>query len=141
MKKTQEKSSIGFWAFYIIFILALVGFWIYFLNGVIKKDLDIYEAAQPGYVMEEVVEKIQSGDLSSMNFAESSSRFESPDIYKEAFENAIAGKTITFKENETSYDAQAPVYEVYADDAHIATVNIKSVSSKQLMFILSVQEW
>lgn len=141
MKKTQEKSSIGFWAFYIIFILALVGFWIYFLNGVIKKDLDIYEAAQPGYVMEEVVKKIQSGDLSSMNFAESSSRFESPDIYKEAFENAIAGKTITYKENETSYDAQAPVYEVYADDAHIATVNIKSVSSKQLMFILSVQEW
>ena len=58
MKKTQEKSSIGFWAFYIIFILALVGFWIYFLNGVIKKDLDIYEAAQPGYVMEEVVKKI-----------------------------------------------------------------------------------
>lgn len=141
MKKTQEKSSIGFWAFYILFILVLVGFWIYFLNGVIKKDLAIYEAAQPSHVMEEVVSKIQSGDLSSMNFAESSSRFESPDIYKEAFESAIAGKEITFKENASSYDAQAPVFDIYADDAHIATVNIKSVSSKQLMFILSVQEW
>ena len=141
MKKTQEKSSIGFWAFYILFILVLVGLWIYFLNGVIKKDLAIYEAAQPSHVMEEVVSKIQSGDLSSMNFAESSSRFESPDIYKEAFESAIAGKEITFKENASSYDAQAPVFDIYADDAHIATVNIKSVSSKQLMFILSVQEW
>ncbi|MCR4618993.1 MAG: hypothetical protein K5669_12510 [Lachnospiraceae bacterium] len=141
MSKTQKRSSIGFWVFYIIFILVLVGFWIYFLNGVIKKDLAIYEAAQPGHVMEELVSKIQEGDLSSMNFVESSSRFESPDVYKDAFTAAIAGKTVTFKENETSYDSNAPVYELYADDAHIATVNIKSVSSEQLMFILSVQEW
>jgi hypothetical protein len=141
MSKNVKKSSAGFWAFYVILVLLLVGFWFFFLNGVIKKDMKIYEAAQPEHIMEDVVAKVQSGDLSDMNFAESSSRFEASDIYKEAFTNGIAGKTISFKKNPTSYDAQAPVYELYADDAHIATVTLNATSSKPLMFILSVQDW
>ena len=139
--RKRKKSSGKFWIFYILFILVLIGFWIWFLNGVIRKDLKIYEAAQPGYVVDEVVEKIQSGDISDMDFAESASRFEDPDIYRENFKASLEGKTISYRESPTSYVAQAPVYELYADDTHIATVNIRSISSTQLMFILSVQEW
>ncbi len=139
--KKKKTGFIGFWVIYALLVLAMIGFWIYVINGVIKKDLDIYEAAQPDHYMDKVVEKIRGGDISQMDFAESSSRFEDGDIYKETYAASLAGRNITYTENPTSYDAQAPVYEIYADDDHVATVKLKSVSSEQLMFILSVQEW
>ena len=141
MSRNKKRKFSGFLIFYILFVLALVGFWIYFLNGVILKDVKIYEASQAKYFMEDVIAKIQSGDLSAMDFESSSSRFESPDIYKENFKASIAGKTITCEESPSSYDVQAPVYDVFAGDEKIAVVNLKSTSSKQLMFILSIQEW
>ena len=136
-----KKTSLAFWAFYVLIVILFIGFWAFVINGVIKKDLAKYEAAQPEYFMEDVVAKIQAGDISDMDFAQSSSRFESGDIYKETYAKGLEGKTITFKENPTSYDAQAPIYELYADEEHIATVNLKSTSSEQVMFILSVQDW
>ena len=139
--KSNKNVSLVFWAFYAILVIAMIGFWAYVINGVIKKDLLIYEKAQPEYFMDDVVAKIQAGDISSMDFAQSSSRFESGDVYKDAYAKRLEGKTITYKENPSSYDAQAPIYELYADDEHVATVNLKSTSSEQLMFILSVQEW
>lgn len=130
-----------FWVCFGVFVLILVGFWIWFINSVIVKDLKIYEASQPQYVMDEVAAKIQSGDISSMNFADSMSRFEDGSIYKDTFAASISGKTITYEKNPKSYDAQAPFYELYANGEHIATVSLRSTSYEQLMFILSVQEW
>lgn len=138
---SRKKGISVFWIIFIVIALIYIGFWFWFNNNVIVKDLKIFEAAQSDRVMDEVVSKIQSGDISDMDFSVSSSRFEDGNIYRDTFLANITGKTITYEESPTSYDTQAPVYEVYADGEHIATVNIVATSSEQLMFILSVQTW
>lgn len=140
MNQNKKKVS-GFLVFYIIFVLLIVGFWVYFLNGVILKDVKIYEASQAKYYMEDIIARLQSGDVSQIDFASSSSRFEDPDYYKNTFISLISGKTLSCEESPTSYDTQAPIFDVYAGMEKVATVNLKSTSSTQLMFILSVQEW
>ncbi|MBO4883450.1 MAG: hypothetical protein J5570_08115 [Lachnospiraceae bacterium] len=140
-----KKSTLRFAIVYIILSAAFIGFWIFLINGVVKKDMDIFEAAQPNHKMDEFVKVIESGDISSMDFAEGSSRFESPDIFKNTFAEAISGKKITYKANETSYDALAPVYELYAGEGdselHIATVQLQAVNVEPLMKILTKQDW
>ncbi len=143
MSKTKKFSF--FWVIYVLFLLGMIGFWIYFLNAVIEKDLKIYEECQPNYKMDEFTAQVQAGDLSSMTFTEGTSRFEAPDVYKVAFAEAIAGKKITYKENPASYDFQAPIYELYAGDegseVHFATVQLRAVNVEPLMFILTTQDW
>lgn len=140
-----KKSTLRFLLVYVLLAAAFIGFWIFLINGVIRKDMDDFEAAQPAHKMDEFVKVIESGDISSMDFAEASSRFEAPDIYKNTFSEAISGKKITYKESETSYDALAPVYELYAGEGdselHIATVQLKAVNVKPLMYILTTQDW
>ncbi len=140
-----KKSTLRFAIVYILLSAAFIGFWIFLINGVVKKDMDIFEAAQPNHKMDEFVKVIEAGDISSMNFAEGSSRFESPDIYKNTFAEAIKGKKITYKANETSYDALAPIYELYAGEGdselHIATVQLQAVNVEPLMKILTKQDW
>lgn len=140
MSKSKKGFSL-FWIIFAVFALIYIGFWVWFVNAVIVKDLKIFEASQSYHVMDELVAKIQSGDISDMNFADSSSRFEDGNVYRDSFLANLTGKTITYEESSTSYDTQAPVYEVYADGEHIATVDIVATSSKQLMFILSLQTW
>ena len=44
-KKKKNKFSI-FWVFYALLLLGMIGFWVYFLKGVIAKDLKIYERSE-----------------------------------------------------------------------------------------------
>lgn len=137
----NKKRGVSFWAIYLVFVALFIGFWVWFLNAVIIKDLKIYEACQSEVKMEEVVEIFKKGDLSRMDFQSSSSRFEDGDIYKDSFLAGITGKNITFAESAKSYDTQAPIYEVFADDKLIATVNLSVETSEPLMFILAKQTW
>ena len=137
----KGKKKPLFWIIYIVLTLLFIAFWFWFINSVIIKDLKLYEASQSEYYMEEVAAKVQAGDLSDMTFEESASRFESADIYRETYEAKLSGKTITFEENPASYDTQAPLYELYADGEHVASVKLKAVSSESLMFILTLQTW
>lgn len=140
MSKSRSKLS-TFWIALGLFAVAYIIFWVIFINTVIVKDLNIYNETQPTVVMDGVVAKISAGDISAMDFASSGSRFEDGNIYRDTFAANIQGKTITYRENDKSYDSQAPVYDILAGDEVIATAKVVAVSSEPLMMILSKTEW
>ncbi len=140
MSESRTKIS-PFWIVLGIFAVAYIIFWVIFINTVIVKDLNIYNESQPEVVMEEVVAKIAAGDISAMDFASSGSRFEDGNIYRDTFAANIQGKAISFRENEKSYDAQAPIYDILADGEVIATSKLVVATSEPLMMILAKTTW
>lgn len=140
MSKSRSKIS-PFWVVLGIFALGYILFWVIFINSVIVKDLNIYNESQPTVVMDKLVETIGKGDISSMDFASSGCRFEDGNIYRDTFAANIQGKAITYQENAKSYDAQAPLYDIYAGSEVIATAKVVAGKSEPLMMILSKTEW
>jgi len=139
-KKSRFRISL-FWPILVLFALGYILFWVIFINGTIVKDLNIYNESLASVVMDKKVAEIAAGDISFMDFASSASRFEDGNIYRDTFAANIKGKTITYKENDKSYDAKAPLYDIYAGDELIANAKIVEVSSEPLMMILSKAEW
>jgi len=137
----SKKKVSSFWIVLGVLAVAYIIFWVIFVNTVIIKDLNIYNESQPEVVMEDVVAKIAAGDISSMDFASSGSRFEDGNIYRDTFASNIQGKTISFRENEKSYDAQAPVFDILAGEEVIATAKLSVKESEPLMMILSKTTW
>ncbi len=130
-----------FWVFYAVFIIAMAVFWVKVIDYV-KFCLNTYEACQPEYVVEAVVDQIEALNIDEyMSFETSDSRFQNGDIYKELYIQKITGKEITYEKAAGSYDAKAPVYNLYIGEEHIATVTLNEVSTEPLMFILAKQEW
>jgi len=140
MTKTKKKISI-FWICFTLFLIALISFWIYVL-GFVNNCLVTYENAQPEYVVEELVNEIENGAAEDFfTFSPAENRFEDPYIAKERFLASIKDKDITYEMDVASYNAQAPLYHLYADGELFAHITLKEVNSYPLMFILTVQEW
>ena len=141
MSKNGRARISPFWIVLAVFAVGYIIFWVIFINSVIVKDLNIYNESQPTVVMDAKVAEIAAGDISCMDFASSGSRFEDGDIYRNTFAANINGKSITYQKNAKSYDAQAPIYDIYAGDEVIATAKVVAVSSEPLMMILTKTEW
>lgn len=141
MTNAKKKRIPIFWPCFTVFILALVSFWIYVLCYV-NQCLVTYENAQPEYVIENLVQKIEEGNAESLfTFSATQNRFEDKDIAKNRFLESLSDKEITFEQDATSYNALAPTYVLYADGTKFASITLKETSSYPLMFILSVPSW
>lgn len=141
MTEKKKRRIPIFWPCFTVFVLILVSFWIYILNYV-NQCLVTYEAAQPEYVIEGLVEEIKNGNAESLfTFTATQNRFEDADIAKNRFLTSLTDKEITFEQDAASYNALAPTYKLFADKEPFATITLKETSSYPLMFILTVQSW
>lgn len=141
MTATKKKRIPIFWPCFTVFVLILISFWIYVLSYV-NKCLVTYEAAQPEYEIEKLVQEIKNGNAESLfTFPATENRFEDADIAKNRFLDSIKDKEITYEQDSASYNALAPSYRIFADDEQFATITLKETSSYPLMFILTVQSW
>ncbi len=141
MTETKKRKLPIFGICFTLFVLALISFWLYVLNYV-NQCLLTYEAAQPEYVIADLVEEIQEGNAENLfAFSASENRFEEGNIAKDRFLESLTDKTITYMQDEASYNALAPSYKLFADDTQFATITLGETSSYPLMFILAVQSW
>ncbi|MBQ7954342.1 MAG: hypothetical protein IJ282_01190 [Lachnospiraceae bacterium] len=141
MTEMKKKKTSVFWVCYVLFVLALVSFWLYIFSYV-NKCLITYEGAQPEHVVEKIVSDLEAGKAEEIfTFPAVESRFEDPDVAKDLFLDSIKGKEFTFEKDAASYNALAPVYHLYAGDKKVAAVTLTEKSSYPLMFILAVQDW
>ena len=69
------------------------------------------------------------------------SRFEDPAVYLSAYRATVESGAVTYRKAAGSYNAQAPVYDLYAGDTKVASVVLREKSSQPLMLILTLQEW
>ena len=137
----EKKKVPVFWIVFAAVVAIMAVFWVFVISYV-RKSLVIYENSQPEYKVESLLKGFEDGSVYDvMDFAQSGNRFEDADIYKSSYEANIEGKTITYEKAQSSYDAKQPVYNIYADDVLAAKVTLNEVSNRQLMFILSEQEW
>lgn len=140
-QKKRKKKIPFFRIFYSIFTLTLVLFWVVIFFYV-RNCLKIYEAAQPEYVIENLIAQIDVSEGSdSPYFQMAVSRFEDEEKYKNTYLSAVKKAGITYEKAPDSYDAKAPVYHLYAGEVAIASVSLEEKSSYPLMGILTVPEW
>ena len=138
-QKTKKVSS--FWIFLLIFTLFLVALWAAVI-GYVYSCLKTYEHAQPERRVEEVVESLRAGTLREvLDAAPDSSRFEDPAAYRSAYRALLESGEVTWRKAAGSYNAQAPVYDLYAGETKVASVSLREKSSQPLMLILTLQEW
>lgn len=139
--KTKKKKFPVFWTAWFLFLTVLVVFWIFVLRYV-NDCLLAYENAQPERVVEALAQALEDGQAETvLAFPTSENRFQDPDLAKKRYLSQLAGKEITYDKDPGSYDAQNPVYRLFADGRQAATVSLHELSSKPLMLILSMQEW
>lgn len=141
MNKRKRKKIPFFRIVYFIFTLTLVLFWavIFFY---VRNCLQIYEAAQPEHVIEELISRIDVEEgTDSPYFQMAVSRFEDEGNYKNTYLSALKKAGITYEKAPDSYDAKAPVYHLYAGEVRIAAVSLEEKASYPLMMILTVPEW
>ena len=140
---TEEKTQKGstFWIFLTIFALILVALWAIFIRYVYH-CLITYEQAQPERCVEAVVDRFRGGDLGEvLAKLPTSSRFEDPALYQKAYRALVESGELTYRKAAGSYNAQTPVYDLYAGDTKVAAVSLREKSSQPLMLILTIQEW
>lgn len=131
---------LGAWAV-ILIILGIV-----FLNYT-DKCLAQYEAAQPEHMMETVLAdmqtKIADGSIvQELSLPSTSGAFESSDICGQMFLAQAQGKSsYTFTKDAASYNTEAPIYDILADDNMIAKVTLASSNEKTIFGILTIMDW
>ena len=141
MSGEKAKKISVFWVFLLIFTLLWVAVWA-LLIGYVYTCLKTYEAAQPERRLEEVVDSLRAGTLrEGLEAKPNCSRFEDPVVYQTAYRTLVEGSELTYRKAAGSYNAQAPVYDLYAGNTKVATVSLREMSSRPLMLILTLQEW
>ena len=141
MRTRRAKKTSVFWIFLAIFALVWVALWS-MLIGYIYRCLKTYEAAQPERRVEEVMAGLREGSFGEpLGVTPDHSRFEDPAVYRDAYRTLVESGELTYRKAAGSYNAQAPVYDLYAGEAKVASVSLREKSSQPLMFILTLQEW
>ncbi len=126
---------------YLVFLLVLISFWAYVLRYV-QESLLTYEAAQPEHTVEMLARELEEGNVEMyLSFPHTENEFEQADLVKQDYLSFLSGKEIQVEKSADSYDAQNPIYNLYADNKKVASVKLKETASEPLMFILTVQEW
>ncbi len=137
----KKKKVPAFLVGYLTFLAVCILFWIIVI-AYVHSCLVRYEASQPEYFVEELVDRLQNDGISSVfQVAAPTTRFESADSIEAFFEDRIKGRTIVYKQDKTNYDVAAPAYHIYADGYLVGDVTLRETSSEPLMFILTVSEW
>ncbi len=137
----KRKKVSPFLLGYLFFLLTCVTFWAFVVASVYE-CLIRYEAAQPEHVVEGLIDQIRRDGVDSVFPAGSPpTRFETEDFIAAYQEERIQGKTLSWRQDKSSYNVTSPVYQIYADEELLGVVSLREVSSEPLMFILSLSEW
>lgn len=143
MAKIAKKSR--FWLGYIILIGVLVIFmvvvFIYVWNTMKK-----YEASQPKYTIEGIIEKIQTGTLDipvTGGVTKTSGKFEKGETGTTSFDfnTMFKGKTLTYQKDKESYNQDKPIYDIIENNKVIAKVKLSAVNTHNVMAILAISDW
>lgn len=133
--KKKKAFHVGF----MIYLLLLTGlctvFLIYVWNTMVK-----YESMQPEAAIERLVTEITVEDM-DFSQVEKPSEFEDENILIEQMRQKLSGADIYFRQREGSYDAKAPVFDVYDEEDLLYTVTLEEVKEVRMMLILSASEW
>jgi len=135
----QKHRRSGYRIFLAVFSLLLIVFWGIVILYVYR-CMAAYESAQPERLMERTVQGLRDGSLlDTLEFPHS--RFEDEAACRTAYAGTVEGRELTFQKAAGSYDALSPVYEILAGDSPVATVTLRTKSTRTLMLFLTLQEW
>lgn len=139
-KKPIFWICLGAWAF-ILIVLGII-----FLSYT-DKCLKQYEAAQPNHKMDVVLEDVKAGIadgsiVSEMELPAGGGEFEDAGIYGQLFlASAQGASAYTYQKDASSYNTEAPIYDIMADDKMVAKVTLHSYNEKTIFGILTIMDW
>lgn len=136
-KKVKTKKKSRFWLGYGIYmgvLLVLVMVLIIYVWNTMKK----YEKAQPGYVIEKLIEQLETGDVSSVK-TEQGNKFEPEAGLPDTFADSVKGKELTYKVKTSS--AYKMVYEIADGKTKVCEAELTADNERKIMGILSISDW
>ena len=148
-RKKRKKLRIGrrryflFLAVYAVLIILLGVRFLFYVN----KCLVQFEAAQDynaiGELVSDFEEDIRNGNISEqLDIPEDSCRFEAEDTFLQLYLQKLQNiGELTYEKNKRSYDASAPIYDIYSDGEIIARMTLKSENRRKVFGILELCDW
>ena len=137
VRKKRNYKSRRFWMIYAICMLILVAC-VIVINIKVWDVMLAYEKTQPEYVLDDVLEDITAGNIE----VTVTSPYEDAGEYaREAFMERIEGKELSYMLDASSYDQEAPVYDILVEDETVCKVTLQGTNKRSMMAILSVYDW
>ena len=137
----KKKRFPVFWCLYLIFVAAMLVFWVCVVDYV-KKSLVRYEANQPDQKIEQIMDKLRETGLEEyLAVEEDLSRFETAEGYTKEFQERMDGAILFCTRARGQQSSSAPRYELYANGDLVGYIQLKEVSAEPLMAILTLSEW
>lgn len=130
------KKKRKFWLVWLIYVTVLAVL-IAILWWKVWKMMEVYEAAQPKYTADTLLEQL-AGECFAGEILVSGNKFESSEVYKEAFLQSLKGKELTYRAESSGNKV---VYGIYADGVKVASASLEEHDQKPLMAILTVSNW
>ena len=136
-KNAENKKKSKFWIGYgiymgilvVLLVVLLVNVW-----SIMKK----YQAAQPERKMEELIERLEKGDVSDVRVA-SGSKFEPASDNLAAFSDMVKGKSLTYTVKSRTSDSMK--YNIKDGEDVVAYAELTASNNRRMMFILAVSDW
>ncbi len=124
-----------------LFVITQLVFWACIM-GYVYNCLRTYEAAQPERVVEDVIAMLRTDEAAKMlTKPEAGNRFEDTGAEWNAYLEQLKSGELTYTKSPSSYDALKPEYNIYSGEQLVAKVGLEEAATRDLMFILKVQEW
>lgn len=130
------KKKRKFWLVWLIYVTVLA-ILIAVLWVKVWKTMEIYEAAQPKYAVDTLLEQLAENRYAG-EVVVSENKFESSEVYAEAFSDSVKGRELTYRAESSG---SRIVYGIYADDVKVATAVVEEYNQQPLMAILTVSDW
>lgn len=142
----RNYRSAAFWICYALLVFVLVGVGILVLTHTYD-SLVRYEESQPQVFMDHLVQDLQEGGpaaeqrraqcLDGMQLAP----YDSRELLDERFSQGIGQASYRYEQEGGSFDANAPVYTVYVNDAPFVTLHLEPAQTYVRLGLLSITDW
>ncbi|MCR4598518.1 MAG: hypothetical protein K5678_05760 [Acetatifactor sp.] len=138
----KKKGFPFFWIFYLLFVIAMVIFWIRAVDYT-KACLVRYEESQPVNHMDKIVNDLRKAGVENyVKIDGEVSRFETQAAFERAAKELVEGKILSYKLSRGVQDPAAPKYDLLADGEQIGYLTLKETSSETFFLnLLTISEW
>ncbi len=136
-KKVKIRRKSKFWrgfAIYMGVLAVLLAVLLIYVWNTMKK----YENAQPEYVVEDLLEQLEAGDVSMVEAA-SGNKFEPTLELADTFVDTVKDKDLTYKV--TSSSTYKMVYDILDGDKKVCQAEVTTDNERKIMGILSISDW
>lgn len=130
------KKKRKFWLVWLIYVTVLAVL-IAILWWKVWRIMEVYEAAQPKYTADALLEQLAEGRFAGEVLV-SGNKFESSEVYREAFSASLKDKTLTYRAESSGNKVG---YGIYADGVKVAVASLEEYDQRPLMAILTVSSW